>query len=164
MSIQDAIETAIRMETDAINFYREATGKTSHPAGKRMFESFVKDETRHLRYLEDILKGLDIDPRIECTGDVKTIFSDLKDQMMERISATADEREAIKLALDMEKKGYDFYKAAAERADDPKVKRLFEVLTTEEQRHYELLDNTHSFLEDTGNWFMWEEMSIVEGG
>jgi len=164
MELQNAVETSIRMETDAISFYREASQKTSHPAGKRMFEGFIKDEERHLRYLQDILKGLDIDPKVEVTGDVRTIFSDLKDQMMERISATADEREAIRVALDMEKRGYEYYKGLSAEADDPKIKRLFEVLTTEEQRHYEILDNTHSFLEDTGNWFMWEEMSIVEGG
>jgi rubrerythrin len=164
MNMEDAIETAIRMETDAISFYREASKKTHHPAGKRMFESFIKDEERHLRYLGDILNGLDIEPRIESAGNVRTIFSDLKGQMMERISVTADEKEAIKLALDMEKKGYDYYKESVERIDDPKAKKLFEVLTAEEQRHYEILNNTYSFLEDTGNWFMWEEMSIVEGG
>jgi hypothetical protein len=33
----------------------------------------------------------------------------------------------------------------------------------EEQQHYDIFANTHSFLSDTGNWFMWEEHSIVEG-
>jgi len=38
-----------------------------------------------------------------------------------------------------------------------------EILKVEEKRHYELLENTHRFLEDTGDWFMWEEHGILEG-
>ncbi len=163
MAVSDAVERAMKMETDAMKFYKEAAQKTSHPFGRRMFESLVKDEARHLRLLEEILKGLDIDPHVQCLGDVRTVFSDLKDQMMQRISASSDEKDAIKIALEMETEGYKYYKEVAEKAEDPKEKKLFEVLTKEEERHYQLLNNTYSFLEDTGNWFMWEELSIVEG-
>jgi len=164
MALTEAIEIAIRMETDAMKFYKDAAQRTSHPMGRRMFEGFIRDEARHLRMLEDILKGLEIDPHVQSFQDVRTIFSDLKDQMMERISATTDEKEAIKIALEMEKKGYEFYQEAVQKAEDPKEKKLFEVLVQEEERHYQILNNTYSFLEDTGNWFMWDELSIVEGG
>ncbi len=164
MALTKAVEVAIRMETDAMKFYKKAAQKTSHPLGRTMFEGFIRDEARHLRMLEEILKGLDIDPRVQCLGDVRTVFSDLKDQMMQRITATTDEKEAIRVALEMEKQGYEYYQKAAREAEDEKEKRLFEVLTKEEERHYQLLNNTYNFLEDTGNWFMWEELSIVEGG
>ncbi len=164
MGLTETVEKAIKMETDAVKFYKEASQKTSHPFGRKMFEGFVKDEARHLRMLEDILKGLDIDPHVQCLGDVRTVFSDLRDQMLERIAATTDEKEAIRIAMKMEQEGYRYYKEALENATDPTEKRLFEVLMKEEERHYQLLNNTYSFLEDTGNWFMWKELSIVEGG
>lgn len=164
MALTEAVEVAIRMETDAMKFYREASQKASHPAAKRMFEGFIKDEARHLRMLEDILKGLEIDPHVQGLRDVRTIFSDLKDQMMQRITATTDEKEAIKIALEMEKRGYEYYKDALQKAEDPKEKKLFDVLVQEEEKHYQILQNTYDFLEDTGNWFMWDELSIVEGG
>ncbi len=163
MAVSKAVETAMKMETDAMKFYKEAASRTSHPMGKRMFESLIRDEARHLRLLEEILKGLDIDPHVQCIGDVRTVFSDLKDQMMSRIEASSDEKEAIRLALEMEGKGFHFYQEALKSATEEKEKRLFEVLIKEEERHYQLLNNTYSFLEDTGNWFMWEELSIVEG-
>lgn len=163
MAVSEAVERAMKMETDAMKFYKEAAQKTSHPFGRKMFESLVKDEARHLRLLQEILKGLDIDPHVQCIGDVRTVFSDLKDQMMQRISASTDEKEAIRIALDMETEGFKYYKEVAEKTDDPTEKKLFEVLTKEEERHYQILNNTYSFLEDTGNWFMWEELSIVEG-
>lgn len=164
MSLSKALETAIKMETDAMKFYREAIGKTGHPLGKRIFEGFVVDELRHLRMLQDIMNNLDIEVTVvHPKQDIKTVFSELKDQMMQRISATTGEREAVKIALDFEKEGYRFYEEAAREAAEDKEKKLFEVLAVEEKRHYELLENTHRFLENTGDWFMWEEHGILEG-
>lgn len=165
MSLSKAVETAIKMETDAVKFYREASHKTSHVLGKRLFESFVVDELRHLKMLQDIMNGLDIEIKYaRPKEDIKTVFSELKAQMMQRISATTDEKEAVKVALDFEKEGYNYYKKAAIEAQDAKEKRLFEVLTVEEERHYKLLENTNRFFENTGDWFMWEEHGILEGG
>ena len=42
-------------------------------------------------------------------------------------------------------------------------KMLFKKLINEEQQHYNIFANTYDFLNDTGNWFMWEDHSIVEG-
>jgi len=164
MSVSKAIETAIKMETDAMQFYREAASKTSHPLGKNLFEGFVVDEARHLSMLQSIMDDQNLEVRVvHPKQDIKTVFSELKDEMMQRVTATTDEKEAIKIALEFEKEGYDFYEKAAREASGDKEKRLFEVLTVEEQRHYELLNNTNSFLQDTGEWFMWEEHGMLEG-
>ena len=164
MSLSKAVETAIKMETDAMKFYREAVSKTTHPLGKRIFNGFVEDEMRHLRMLQDIMNDLDIEDRgVHPKQDIKTIFTELKDEMMDRVTATTGEKDAVKIALDFERSGYHFYEKAAQEAQGEKEKKLFEVLTLEEKRHYELLENTHRFLEDTGDWFMWEEHGILEG-
>ncbi len=165
MSISRAIETAIKMETDAMKFYREAVIKTSHPFGKKLFEGFVVDEFKHLKMLQDIMNNLDLEVEtVHPKQDIKTVFTELKDVMMERISATTGDKEAVKIALDFENEGYRFYEKAAAEAVGYKEKKLFELLTIEEKRHYELLENTHRFLEDTGDWFMWEEHGMLEGG
>jgi len=83
--------------------------------------------------------------------------------MLKRISASTDEMEAVKVALDFEEKGFGFYKKAQSEASDETEKKLFSVLADEEQEHYTILQNTHSFLKDTGDWFMWEEQGILEG-
>lgn len=83
--------------------------------------------------------------------------------MTERISATTDEKEAVKLALEFEREGYRFYRDLKENAASDMEKRLFEILASEEEVHYKLLENTHRFLEDTGDWFMWEELGLLEG-
>ncbi len=160
-----AVETAIRMETDAMKFYTDAARRTAHPFGRKMFQSFVQDERRHLEMLEAILKGLDFEIREgEPREAVKSIFETLRSEMMERIGATTDEVNALKIALNMEKEGFEFYRKAAAGTDDEKERALFERLSREEEQHYSILQNTHAFLEDTGNWFMWDEYAIVDGG
>lgn len=159
-----AVEMAIKMETDAIAFYKEAAEKTSHPFGKKMFLSFVEDEKRHLDMLKEIFQGLDIEIRMaDPSKNVRSIFETMKDQMMQRITATSDDMNAIKIAMNMEKEGFEYYQKAAREANNDKEKALFERLTYEEEQHYTIFENTHNFLSDTGNWYMWDEYSIVEG-
>jgi rubrerythrin len=162
--MKDAIETAIKMETDAIAFYGEAAHKTSHPFGKELFRGFIKDETRHLRMLQDSFKGIDITIELVRPKDtIKTVFSELKDQMMQRVKALDNEIEAVNIALKFEKEGFDFYAKAATKAGTPKEKELFEKLSIEENDHYTILLETHKFLDNTGQWYMYEEKGIVEG-
>jgi rubrerythrin len=119
---------------------------------------------RHLELLRKIFDGLDITiSDVSPMKNIKTVFEEMKDEMMERVEATTDELEAFKIAMQMEKEGLEFYKKAASEVSSEKEKALFERLAVEEQQHYNIFANTHDFLSDTGNWFMWEEHSIVEG-
>ncbi|MCX8028243.1 MAG: ferritin family protein [Thermodesulfovibrionales bacterium] len=159
-----AIEIATKMETDAIKFYKEASEKTSHPVGKQMFLSIVEDEKRHLQMLSDLLKGLSI--KIADTHpmqNIKTVFEDMKDKMMQRISASNDDLEAFKIAMEMEAEGKNFYIKHMDSLNTDAEKNLFKTLAQEEEEHFKVFSNTYNFLKDTGNWFMWEERSIVEG-
>ena len=160
----NVIEIAIKMEKDAISFYNEAAEKTGSPVGKKMFLTITKDEKRHLAMLSQIFKGLDITIEdVNPMKNMKTVFESMKDEMMQKIEATTDELEAFKIAMQMEKEGMEFYEKAVSEVTSEKEKILFERLALEEQQHYNIFANTYSFLDDTGNWFMWEEHSIVEG-
>ena len=160
----NAAEIARSMETDAVEFYTQAASKSSSAIGKQMFLSIVEDEKRHIRMIEAFIKGMGItEDNIDPMEQVKSVFAEMKDEMKERIEATGDDKEALKIAMEMEAKGRDFYKASAAEATDDKSKALFERLFKEEEKHYSIFSNTYSFLNDTGNWFMWEEHSIVEG-
>ncbi len=160
----NAIEIARKMETDAIRFYTEAAGKTRYPAGKKMFETVAIDEKRHLEIVNKFLKGLEIHMEdVHPINNIKTVFETMKDKMMEKVQATSDELEAFKIAMQMEKEGIEFYKKLMSEAKPGKEKMLFEKLIREEQQHFAIFENTYNFLMDTGNWFMWDEHSIVEG-
>jgi rubrerythrin len=161
----DALEVAIKMETDAISFYTEAARKTKYPAGKKMFQAITEDEKRHLEMISQLIKGMNITHKdVSPMKNVKTVFEALKDEMMKKVEATADEMEAFKIATQMEKEGKEFYEKTLTQAKTDKEKALLRRLIQEEQQHYEIFANTYQFLADTGNWFMWEERGILEGG
>lgn len=160
----NSVEIAIKMETDAIKFYREASEKTRNAVGKRMFLSVAEDEKRHIAILSRHLESLDLTiGQASPLKNVKTIFEEMKESMLQRAEATPDEVEAFRIAMEMEKEGKVFYEKAAASAPTEKEKKLFEILVREEEEHFSIFQNTYSFLTDTGNWFMWEEHSIVEG-
>lgn len=162
--ISEAVATAIKMETEAIAFYDSAANKAQHPFGKEMFRGFIKDEKRHLAMLQDMFKGMGLKEDFASPkAEIKTVFSTLRDQMMQRAAAIQSELDAVKIALDMEKAGFDFYKKAADNAPSPEEKKLFERLVIEENDHFSILNETYTFLENTGQWFMYEERGILEG-
>lgn len=160
----NSIEVSLKMETDAVTFYSEAADRTNYPVGRKMFLSIAEDEKRHIEMLNQLLRGLELTfKEASPMGQVKTIFEQMKDQMMQRVSATSDEMEAFRIAMQMEKEGAAFYRKAAAEAPTEKEKKLFERLVREEEQHFAIFSNTYSFMKDTGNWFMWQEHSIVEG-
>ena len=160
----NGIEIAKKMETDAIKFYTEAAQKAQYPAGKKMFETIAGDEKRHLEIVTQLLKGLDVHVEdVHPIENIKTVFEKMKDEMMEKVEATTDELEAFKIAMQMEKEGLEFYRKLLSEASSDKERNLYGKLIKEEEQHYNIFANTYDFLQDTGNWFMWEEHSIVEG-
>ena len=161
----NAIEIAMKMETDAIRFYTEAARKTNYPAGKKMFETVTVDEKKHLEIVTRLIKGLDVHAGdVYPMENIRTVFERIKDEMMEKVQVTSDELEAFKIAMRMEREGVEFYKKLMSEAETEKERDLFGKLGREEERHHDIFANTYSFLRDTGNWFMWEEHSIVDGG
>lgn len=160
----NAAEIARKMETDAVDFYRDAADKTSHPGGKKMFLSIMEDEIRHVKMIDALIKGMEGEEgSLDPMEKVKDIFAEMKEQLSERLAATDADKEALKIAMEMEKKGHEFYQASAAEAKDDKSKALFEKLVVEEDKHYRMFANTYGFLNDTGNWFMWEEQGVIEG-
>jgi len=160
----DALELAMKMEKDAIEFYTEAAEKTRNAAGKKMFQTITLDEKRHLDMIAQIIKGLNITNKdVSPMQNVKTIFESMKGEMMKKVEATSDELEAFKIAMNMEQEGVDFYKKTLSGLKKEKERALLESLIREEKQHYDLFANTYQFLSSTGNWFLWEERGIVEG-
>ena len=167
--ISQVVKRAIKMETDGIEFYRKAGGKTSHPFGKEMFLSFMKEEQRHLNVLKEILADLDFSGveeyfRQAPREKIKTIFSRLKDEMRQRIAANPDELEVLRIGMKMEEESVSFYGDALKKSTDPRAKALLERLILEERDHHRILENTYSLLENSGEWFLWDERALLNGG
>jgi rubrerythrin len=162
-----ALSIALKMEKDGMAFYEEASRKTGNELGKKMFLSFVEDEKRHYGMIEALAKGLKIDDQLKAAGPaerVRTIFEEAKQNMDMRLGSEPGDVDALKFAIDLEDKGYEFYRETAQKSEDAEEKRLFELLAKEESQHHAILQNALTYLEETGDWFLWEEGGPIEGG
>jgi rubrerythrin len=160
----NAIETAMKMEQEAVDFYTQCAGKTKNPVGKKMFLSIAEDEKYHIACAMNVQKRKTFTPA-EATPleDMKKIFDRHKEDMLKQVPTTADELDAFRMAMKMESESIAFYKKASSQAATAEEKTFFDCLIKDEEEHFSIFENTYSFLSDTGNWFMWEDHSIVEG-
>jgi len=160
----NAIEMAMKMEQETIDFYIKCAEKTTNPIGKKMFLSIAEDEKYHIACANKVAHGKEFKPS-ETTPlqDMKNIFEQNKEAMLQRVSSTSDDLNALEIAMKMEEEAIKFYQNAAAMAGNPDERAFFECLLEDEQEHFTILNNTYLFLSDTANWFMWNEYSIVEG-
>jgi rubrerythrin len=164
--MMNAMKVALKTETEAIAFYRAAARRTKNPVGRKMFLSIIEDEKRHLSDFRVNLK--DIPARTRVTSGamrkMKAVFERRRESLLERIRTETDELGALRLAMQLEKASLAFYRRLAGEAKTEEEKSLFRRLLAEEHAHYARFENTYAFLTDTGNWFLWEQHSIADGG
>jgi rubrerythrin len=159
------LEMVVKMEKDSIKFYNEAAEKTKNPIGKKMFLMVADDEKRHLEMVSKIIKGMNIKPKdVSPLKTMKSLFENMKSEMIHKIEVSVDELEAFNVAMHMEQDGAEFYKNALGKAAKKKERALLERLVQEEQEHYQILSNTYVYLSNTQSWFLWEERAIIDGG
>ena len=138
-------------------FYQQAAEKTMNPIGKRVFLSVMEDEKR---LLEDF-RGI---PKERHMGARATASTKIIKGFLEKIKATTDDVEALKIAMEMEKESIELYEKLSRKVRTPKEKALFQNLLNEEQQRYTEFSDTCLFLSDSRGWFMWDEHSIMDGG
>jgi rubrerythrin len=161
----NAIEAAIQLKSKAIEYYKKALSDCRHPAGKRMFEVILKDEELHLESLQKLLNDIteDID-KLTPIKNVKNALESIKEDMRVRTACSFDDVEAFRIAMDVEKECLDFFRKQVTKSNSDYERTLLTKIAREEEEHFKIFANTYEFLNDTGNWYMWEEHSIVEGG
>ena len=139
-------------------FYQKAAEKTMNPIGRRVFLSVMEDENRLLEDFKGIPKERNMGARgTACPTKMIKGF-------LEKIKATTDDVEALKIAMEMEKESIELYEKLSKKVRTTKEKALFQDLLNEEQQRYAEFSDTCLFLSDSRSWFMWDEHSIMDGG
>ena len=159
-----ALATGIKAETDGIEMYQRAVDNSNDPLGKALFESLVADERNHLKVLEERAGKRRKKPNDTPRDRIKTVFQDATKDIKERMAADPDDVDAIKIALEFERKGYGMYKEAAGKATEPEGKALLEWLADEENEHFKILQDLLEYLEKSYSWFVANEGPILDGG
>lgn len=165
MDYSSILKYAMQMELEGYNFFKEKAEKFSNPTSKALFEELAEVEMEHYELLKEQLdsyektKGFkDISKELDVNS--REIFK--KREKSEHLNATLQESDIpdltiLRMAYLIEKDYAEFYRKAAERADDGRAKKIFEILAQWEDSHEKL------FKEEYGRR-MQEYMNLPWGG
>lgn len=144
-------EFSIQMEKDAEDLYRKMAQNTPIEGVKKVLLLLAEDEVKHRVAIEQLQKNLEIDSAQGSALEIKTVFEELKSD--ENItSITTDTVEDYKKAVEIEKKGLEFYKEKFAEAEDDVSKKLFQVLMNQESYHLQTTQNLLDMVERPAWW------------
>jgi len=166
-----ALKLAIQNENKIRNFYLKNCEKMKSEIAKKTFIFLADEELKHIDAINAFNKSIhdgdepiiESGPEDEAVNSVKEFFSGTAKTAVKKAVASQSELKAYEAGLTMELKGYDFYKQAAEKAEHPNVKKLFEFLMKEENSHYALISNALNYLKSPDEYFQGEESWFFEG-
>lgn len=167
----EALKLAIENELKVRKFYLEHAENMKNELAKKTFLFLADEELRHIDEIKAFNKAIhegnepDIDAGTEdeAINRSKEFFSTTAKAIAEKAAANEADIKAYEMGLEIEQKGYDFYKETAEKAEHSNIKKFFEFLTKEENAHYALLSNAINYLKNPDDFFQDQESWFFEG-
>lgn len=136
----DMFEFSIQMEKDAEALYRKMAEATPVEGIKKVLLMLAEDEVHHRVAIENLQKKLKVEPEEGVALEIKTVFDEMK-QDKGLMDISLDAVQDYEKAVEIEKRGMEFYKEKFTEADDPESKKLFEVLMRQETYHHKTVEN-----------------------
>ena len=166
------LQEAVRNELDGKAMYLQAAERTSNDLGRSMFRSFAKEEEQHIHILQvqyagvnDSGEWIDLKAARKAPRDPELIlFPQEEGEVKDIVPEGTSDLEALKIAMEFEQRAVRMYEKAAEDSADPTSQAFFRELAEWEGTHYRILDNSHDYLANEGEWYFQElEMPMYEG-
>jgi rubrerythrin len=166
------LKQAMSTEIWGKRFYEQAVARTEAEDGKKVFQSLVEEETKHL----DVLRGqyaavtgsnvwVSVDEAVKLAASVSPtdIFPDAG-SIDDLIPAGSSDEQAIEMAMAFEQRGFNLYDEAGKAAASPEEKAIWEWLAKAEDIHYGYLQEELEYLKTNGAWYFDEqELPFFEG-
>ena len=161
-----ALQIALETEEKGYRFYRIAAKNTVDPAGRTVFEQLAKDEIEHMGVFATLYASLNNDEpwmtyeeAVEKYGRTpakQIIFPEEPNVVLEGFNDV----EALREALEFEKKAVRFYNEKAAEVDDARAISFYEKLVEIEEGHVKIIQAEIDSLTGTGVWLDYQEISL----
>ena len=140
-SIENVLEFALDREKEAVEFYAGLIAKEHFPPAKETFEEFVSHEQKHVALIEKFQKDRSVLDSYT-VEEVKDLH--ISDYMVEQdYVENMIYPDIVTLAMKREEAAVKLYRDLASKATDAGVKKLFDVLATEELKHKNKLESIY---------------------
>ena len=158
----DVFDFAIQMEKDGEAYYRECAAKSASVGLSRILLMLADAETTHGELFRLMKAHEDATLSDSSLLDrVKNVFVEIR-QKEGTAGAKSSEVELYRKALELERKSWELYGSAAERAASPSEKLLFERIAVEERRHYRIVEGIIDFVSRPEQWLENAEWNHLE--
>jgi rubrerythrin len=148
----DVFDFALRLERDGEAYYRECAAKTAGAGLQRILLMLADAEAAHyavfLRMQAREEAALPDTPLLE---QVKNVFAEIREREG-IVGARTAEVDLYRKALELERRSWEFYGAAADQAASPAEKLTFERVAVEERRHYRIVEGIVDFVSRPEQW------------
>lgn len=147
-----AIRVAMEAEKEAHQAYARAAKMTKNPKGKEMFQQLSEFELNHFQKLKSLLQSLE--ERGEWIPYEGTHLKVRKISEEPNLPEGEDltDLDALRLAIQEEKKAQQYYRTLAELTRDPRGKEMYRRLADEEALHEKVLNDQYYSLHNKGIW------------
>lgn len=146
----DIFQFSLQMERDAEALYRNLAERTEHKGVKNVFTMLADDENRHARAIEIIKKN--VIPVPESSVDsIITVFRKIQEEGKTDVIGSGIIPE-LNRALEIEKKGMEFYEDKLGSLDSDDARKLFSLLSRQEKSHYHIIENLIELIEKPEWW------------
>ncbi len=149
-SVDEILNFASDREKEAVEFYTMLAKEATKASLKEIFESFVKEEEKHVAMLSNIEGNKEKIDSYE--------FKEIKDLKISNYMVETEYKEGmpmpdiLKLAMKKEESAVKLYSDLAAKTDNDDAKKLFMILVQEEGRHKFALESMYDdYLADQDN-------------
>lgn len=178
------LRRAMKGEREGYQFYVEASQRSADPAGAGTFRSLATAEEDHLRLIfiehqslsagegwinpdEAMAREVEVDINKPLPGE-EEVKPKKESPFMDtwaayEVDGLAGDLAALEFGMDMEKRFYHMYREAAEQTKEPLGLQAYQFLMKEENKHYKILQEAHSYLSDNKHWWDDWEKPFFEG-
>ena len=143
--IRKVLEEAIRFEVDGREFFLQAAEKAETYFTQSIFKVLAEEELSHIQRVKEVHRrclsseeDVFLPPGFH-KNHLENIYEQAKRETDPRVLMKAGELEAVRLALQLEIKGHDFYDGLAREATSESEKAFYSQLAQEESVHFSVL-------------------------
>lgn len=136
-TVLDALMRGMEIEKETFDFYTRAEQKTFNPEGKRVFRWLASCEESHYLKLTELYQALDRGEHWVFYGG-STITLEPRGSEA-GVGFETDDLEALRLAMDVEKKGIAYFDELLTHTSDPDGRHMVESLRREEEEHLRVI-------------------------
>jgi len=136
---QEAIQRAMLMARDLMEFYQRAALITKDPGGQKVFESLAHEERLQADSLYRIYHGREFGNFEEFIGTPSHSTSVMMHELEKALNERVDERHAMDIALREEESLEKSLRYTASKLVDPASRLFFERMASETHNHCQVL-------------------------